>query len=390
MLLLEADGKRLFRSAGIATPEGVLLSDKQAQASFPGTGPWIAKSQVPVGGRGKAGGVLSVATQDALPGVLGKLLGLKIKGYETREVLVEQASAGDEHYLSIMVDAGAGGIRLIHTAHGGMEVESHAHSGDEFNELLPLNREAADAAIARLAQRVPAIQRDALRETASRLVDLFFDRQLMLAEINPLFALPDGRFVAGDAKVVIDMNAVPAQPELRDIIEQRREHYPDAWRKLSEDFDFVEVDRQGQVGLVTTGAGLSMMLIDELVGRGIAPFNFCDMRTGQMRGSPARLLRIFDWLAEAPDVRVVMVNIFAGITDLTEFTQLLIDALEARPEFRRPFVARLVGNGEEAAKRIIAAHPELRIHFEPDLERAIELTARLLAQAPAAEVQHAA
>ncbi|WP_454692198.1 ATP-grasp domain-containing protein [Achromobacter aloeverae] len=390
MLLLEVDGKRLFRAAGIATPEGVLLAEAAPAASLPGAGPWIAKAQVPVGGRGKAGGVLPVAGLQALPETLGKLLGLEIKGCVTREVLVEEVAAGDEHYLSIMVDAGAGGIRLMHTAHGGMNVESHAPAGDGFDELLPLDRQAVASAISRLIQRQPAELRDGLQATASRLADLFFERQLMLAEINPLFALPDGRFVAGDAKVVIDMNALPAQPELRELIEQGRERYPDAWRKLAEDFDFVEIDRQGQVGLVTTGAGLSMMLIDEMVGRGLKPFNFCDMRTGQMRGSPARLLRIFDWLEAAPDVRVVLVNIFAGITDLSEFTQLLIDALHERPAFRRPIVARLVGNGEAAARRIVAAHPDLHIRFEPDLERAIALTAELLANPLPSRANHAA
>ncbi|OZI31876.1 hypothetical protein CAL29_28880 [Bordetella genomosp. 10] len=390
MLLLEVDGKRLFRAAGIATPEGVLLAEAAPPASLPGAGPWIAKAQVPVGGRGKAGGVLPVAGLQALPEALGKLLGLEIKGCVTREVLVEEVAAGDEHYLSIMVDAGAGGIRLMHTAHGGMNVESHAPAGDGFDELLPLDRQAVASAISRLVQRQPATLRDGLQATASRLADLFFERQLMLAEINPLFALPDGRFVAGDAKVVIDMNALPAQPELRELIERGRERYPDAWRKLAEDFDFVEIDRQGQVGLVTTGAGLSMMLIDEMVGRGLKPFNFCDMRTGQMRGSPARLLRIFDWLEAAPDVRVVLVNIFAGITDLSEFTQLLIDALHERAAFRRPIVARLVGNGEAAARRIVAAHPDLHIRFEPDLERAIALTAELLANPLPSRANHAA
>jgi succinyl-CoA synthetase beta subunit len=393
MLLLEADGKRLLRGAGIATPQGVVLDDAAAgnAAALPGQGPWIAKAQVPVGGRGKAGGVLPVAGRDALSDVLRRLLGLRIKGCVTPEALVEEISAGDEHYLAIMVDASAGGVRLIHNPRGGVDIESHAQ-GDAsgFNELLPLDRQAVEAAISRLAERAEASHRAGLRETASRLAGLFFDRQLMLAEINPLFALPDGRFVAGDAKVVIDMNTLPAQPELRALIEERRDRYPDAWRKLAEDFDFVEIDRDGQIGLVTTGAGLSMMLIDELAAKGLKPFNFCDMRSGQMRGSPARLLRIFDWLDEAPDVRVLLVNIFAGITDLGEFTQLLIDALRERPGFRRPLVARLVGNGEASARRIIAAHPDLKIHVEPDLERAIALTIALLDTSSAPEVHHAA
>jgi succinyl-CoA synthetase beta subunit len=278
-----------------------------------------------------------------------------------------------------MVDAGAGGVRLIYSPHGGVDVESHVPDAQGvFNEVLPLDASALEAAAVRLAGRVAPAWRDGLLEVCRRLIALFLERQLMLAEINPLFARPDGRFVAGDAKVVIDMNTLPAQPVLRGLLDDGRLLYPDAWRKLSQDFDFVEIDAAGQVGLVTTGAGLSMMLIDELVGRGLAPYNFCDMRTGQMRGSPARLLQIFDWLAAARDVRVVLVNIFAGITDLSEFAQLLVDALRERPGLRLPMVARLVGNREAAARRIIEAHPDLGIDFEPDLEQAIALTVRRL------------
>ncbi len=379
MLLLEADGKVLFREAGIATPRGMRFRDAPGGAVLPGVGPWIAKAQVPVGGRGKAGGVRPVATAAELPTILQALLGLRIKGCDTREVLVEEMSGGPEHYLALMVDAAAGGVRLIYSPHGGMDVESQAAHGERgFSEVLPLDAEALEAAAGRMADRVAGTQRAGLLDLCRRLIALFLSRQLMLAEINPLFAQPDGRFVAGDAKVVIDMNTLAAQPVLRGILGDGRALYPDAWRKLSQDFDFVEIDPAGQVGLVTTGAGLSMMLIDELVAQGLTPNNFCDMRTGQMRGSPARLLQIFDWLAAARDVRVVLVNIFAGITDLSEFAQLLVDALRERPGFRLPLVVRLVGNGEAVARDIIVAHPDLGIAFEPDLERAIALTAERL------------
>ncbi len=250
---------------------------------------------MPVGGRGKAGGVRPVATAAELPTILQALLGLRIKGCDTREVLVEEMSGGPEHYLALMVDAAAGGVRLIYSPHGGMDVELQAAHGERgFSEVLPLDAEALEAAAGRMADRVAGTQRAGLLDLCRRLIALFLSRQLMLAEINPLFAQPDGRFVAGDAKVVIDMNTLAAQPVLRGILSDGRALYPDAWRKLSQDFDFVEIDPAGQVGLVTTGAGLSMMLIDELVAQGLTPNNFCDMRTGQMRqpGPAAANLRL--------------------------------------------------------------------------------------------------
>jgi len=131
--------------------------------------------------------------------------------------------------------------------------------------------------------------------------------------------------------------------------------YADACRKLTEGFDYVELDPEGEIGLVTTGAGLSMMLIDELTARGAKPLNFCDIRTGQMRGSPARLIRVLEWITARPSLKAVLVNIFAGITDLGEFAGLLAAAVTASPGLHVPVVARLVGRNAADAKRILAA-----------------------------------
>ena len=123
---------------------------------------------------------------------------------------------------------------------------------------------------------------------------MLLQRELALAEINPLFVSPAG-CVAGDAKMVVDLDAVNASRASR-MIAARPDIYADANRKLTEGFDYVELDPAGEIGLVTTGAGLSMMLIDELTARGMKPLNFCDIRTGQMRGSPARLMRVLEWM----------------------------------------------------------------------------------------------
>jgi len=383
MLLLEVDGKALFARAGIPVPRAV-LDDGGAPVTLPGESGWIAKAQVPVGGRGKAGGVLPVPTPEALPAVRRALLGKRIKGFDTREILIEQACAGDEHYLALILDAAAAGARLIYSPFGGVEIESREAGSGGYNAVVPLEADALAAAVHAMADTAPASHRAAILRAGQSLASLFLDKQLLLAEINPLFALAGGEVVAGDAKVVIDMNTLPRQPELVALLDTRRHCYPDGWRKYSEDFDFVEIDADGQIGLVTTGAGLSMMLIDELVGQGLAPYNFCDVRTGQMRGSPARLLRIFDWLQAAPHVRVLLVNVFAGITDLGEFAQLLVDALRARPEWNVPVVARLVGNGETEARRIIGANGDLGIRCEPDLQRAIACVDALLRNEAAA------
>ena len=109
------------------------------------------------------------------------------------------------------------------------------------------------------------------------LAEMLLERELALAEINPLFVSEAG-CVAGDAKVVVDLNAVDRQPGIAALIAARPVVYADACRKLAEGFDYVELDPNGEIGLVTTGAGLSMMLIDKLTARGAKPLNFCDIR----------------------------------------------------------------------------------------------------------------
>jgi succinyl-CoA synthetase beta subunit len=177
--------------------------------------------------------------------------------------------------------------------------------------------------------------------------------------------------------MILDGNAMPRQPEIEAMARQRRDAYPETALKLDSGFDYVEIDAGGHIGMVTTGAGLSMMLMDELTARGLRPFNFCDIRTGQMRGDPRRLIEVLTWIARGPGIRVVLASVFAGITHLGEFSELLVQAMRAVPELRAPVVARIIGNGFADAERIIAG-AGLPIVVEPDLDRAIDAAARIV------------
>jgi succinyl-CoA synthetase beta subunit len=157
------------------------------------------------------------------------------------------------------------------------------------------------------------------------------------------------------------------------LLEQYPDIYTESARKLAHGFDYVEVDPDGEIGLITTGAGLSMQLMDELKAQGRRPVNFCDIRSGQFRGDPARLIAVMRWIVSRPNVRVVLVNIFAGITDLAEFARLLVEATAQVPELRVPIIARLIGRNLEEAIGILRAS-DRSVTVEPDLDRAIELT----------------
>jgi succinyl-CoA synthetase beta subunit len=366
VLLIEADGKALFSEHGIPVPDSVLVTAPPV-TNLPGTGPWIIKAQVPVGGRGKSGGVLRGVSLQQVNAAVRQLVGTRLKGHQVDACLVEHAVAGEERYLAVMIDAASYGVRVIYAAEGGTEIE---RTDTTTTRVCAPDIDEIAAALAQLVANEPPPTRDAIVAIGRKLATLLLTHELALAEINPLFVSTFG-CVAGDAKVVVDLNAIDRQPRIAAMIEARPDTYADANRKLREGFDYVELDPLGEIGLVTTGAGLSMMLIDELTARGGKPLNFCDIRTGQMRGSPARLQRVLAWITSRPSLRVVLVNIFAGITDLAEFATLLASAIEQTPGLRVPVVARLVGRNADQAKHILAErHPDMFV--TKDLEEALQ------------------
>jgi succinyl-CoA synthetase beta subunit len=359
VLLIEADGKALLAEYGVAVPDGVLVADATF-GSLPGEGPWIVKAQVPVGGRGKAGGVVrSEAPQDVAAAVQ-RMLGHRLKGHQVDAFLIEQVETGQEHYLAIMIDAASYGLQVIYSAQGGIDIEQ---SGSAHSRLCPPQADAVTEALAELGANA------SVAAVGRKLAEMLLERELALAEINPLFVSGLG-CTAGDAKIVVDLSAVERQPRIAALIAARPQTYADANRKLTEGFDYVELDPQGEIGLVTTGAGLSMMLIDELAARRMKPMNFCDIRTGQMRGSPARAIRCLEWITSHPSLRAVLVSVFAGITDLAEFADLLATAIQRTPTLRVPVVARLVGRGAAEARRILAER-QPDVFVTEDLEEAL-------------------
>ena len=374
MLLIEADGKALFHAFGIPIPQGVVTTGDIP--TLPGPGPWMVKAQIPVGGRGKAGGIRKCDSADAVAAETKKMLGTRLKGHAVDTVLVEQTATGVEKYLSLSIDPASYGIRVIYFSAGGVDVEKAAESGGAGKICTP-DRASIVATLSDLLTNDP--DRAALLTLGEKLADLLLTRELMLAEINPLFVSPSG-CIAGDAKVVIDLNAIDRQPEIRAFIEARPTVYTDALRKIQEGFDYVELDPNGEIGLLTTGAGLSMMLIDELTARGGKPLNFLDIRTGQLRGSPQRIIHALTWMAERPSLKVVLVNIFAGITDLAEFSTLLADALDQTPQMRAPIVARLVGRGATAAKATLAQRrPDMLV--TEDLQESLDAIGKIIGRA---------
>lgn len=385
MMLLEHHAKELLAQAGVPVPAGILVTSASiAPSGVPFGFPCMAKAQVPVGGRGKAGGVLKIRAETDLTPVLDRILGLTIRNHPVRSCRLESmVNYAAEAYFSLAFDADSGTIRVLISAEGGVDIESPEMRAKLLQAAAFPAEADAKAAVEGLIPSLPASLQGPIREAAALLIPLFFEKEAVLIEINPLFITHDGGWIAGDAKILTDDNALPRQPEMRTLIEQNPALYPEAALKLAQGFDFVQLDPLGDIGLVTTGAGLSMQLVDEIVQRGHRPFNFCDIRTGGFKGDPSRLIQVLKWVASGPNVRSILMNFFAGNTNLAELVPLILIALESVPELRQPITLRMTGNGLEAARAILAESGN-PIHVETDLERAVE---RALADAK--ELQHA-
>ncbi len=378
MYLLEHDAKQLLANLGVPVPQGCLLTDPQQSADLP-PGPWIVKGQIAAGGRGKAGLIQKASTPADVRNKTGDIIGRQAKGHTVRAVRVEQqVHEAREAYISMLLDPAQAGVRIIMCAQGGMDIETLPRE-TLHADTAPADGAALAAAAERLAVTFEPPLRQALTEAGRALAAAFVAAEALLIEINPLFVLPDGRWIAGDAKFVTDDAALPRQPAQRALLEDRAGPYQETALKDAHGCDYVVVDNAGEIGLLTTGAGLSMMLIDEMRAAGLKPYNFLDIRTGGLRGETKRLVNVLQWMRQGPAVKVLLINIFAGITELGEFSRLLVSALRAVPEFKVPVVARLVGNGMDTARTVLA---EAGITLHTDLDAALaEVRAHLRGRA---------
>ena len=355
MYLLEHDAKELLSRHQVHVPSGRLVTDvADAVADLP-AGPWIVKGQITAGGRGKAGIIKKAATPQEIAEHTKAILGRVVKGRRVESVRIEQQVAGgSEAYLGLLLDAAAGGVRIIMAAQGGMEIEALPPDAIRSDVAAP-DVASLTACVNRLAAGLPAPFAQALTEAGTLLAQRFLESEALLIEINPLFVHPDGSWLAGDAKYVTDDSALDRQDEIRALLEKRAAAYPEAALKHEHGCDYVVIDPAGEIGLLTTGAGLSMMLVDELRAAGLKPYNFLDVRTGGLRGETTRLVKVLKWISEGPNIKVMLINIFAGITELGEFSSLLVKALAEAPELKVPVVVRLVGNGLPAAREVLGA-----------------------------------
>ena len=330
----------------------------------------MVKAQVASGGRGKAGAIQSAASLEDAARIIARLAGTRSNGKPIHGFRIEQRiDFAHEAYVSLSVDAETARIRLMVAAEGGVDVEARAaHAKASWSTRSDCRTRSAKLAphCRRHCATRCTMQRCGLRTSSCA------TRRRCSKSIRCSSCRTEAGSPATSSSSSTTMRSSASRRSAR-CWSSIPTSIPRAARKLAHGFDYVEVDPQGEIGLITTGAGLSMQLIDELKSQGRRPLNFCDIRSGQFRGDPARLIAVMRWIASRPSVRVVLVNIFAGITDLAEFARLLVQAAAQVPELRVPIVARLIGRNLDEARQILDASG-LAVTLEPDLDRAVALT----------------
>ncbi|HEX2119197.1 MAG TPA: ADP-forming succinate--CoA ligase subunit beta [Acidimicrobiales bacterium] len=382
MDLLEHAGKRVLAAHGVHVPIGHLAVDvDQAVAAGDAIGyPVVVKAQVPVGGRGKAGGIKVAADASELAAGASAVLGMSIKGHVVRKVWVEEAlTAARECYFSFTFDRAAKLHLGMLSAKGGMDIEQVALESPEaihrfhVNPLEPLSEADAAAAV-----EAAGIVGDAAAPTAQLLVslyDAYVAEDAELVEINPLAVVADGRVLAMDAKVTLDDNATfrhAGWEEWRDLDSL------DPRERAAREKGLTYVGLDGSVGIIGNGAGLVMSTLDVVSQVGGRAANFLDVGGGASADVITAALEVVN---ADPAVRAIFVNIFGGITRGEEVAKGIVEAL-SRVDLRSPIVVRLDGTNAEEGRSILASHESDRLVSRPTMLEAAR-TAVDLAAGPA-------
>jgi succinyl-CoA synthetase beta subunit len=359
MDLYEHMGKDLFRAHGIETPRGIVVTtpDAAADATRELGGRSVVKIQVQVGGRGKGGGVERCETPEAAAEASGRMLGSEFKGFAVSRVLVEELlPIVREFYTSLLLDRSAGDHLAMMTAEGGVDIEELARTRPDAIRRVRIDPLLGLRAyhVRELVGALPLPAWEGASDTVRKMYELLVERDATLVEVNPLVLLEDERVVALDAKVTIDDNALWRHPDLEALADQFPIDEVEA-RAKEKDLQYVKLD--GDVGIIGNGAGLVMATLDVVAQAGARAANFLDVGGGATADQMATSLEV---VLSDPAVRVVLVNIFGGITRCDLVARGILEALE-RIDARVPIVVRLDGTNAEDGRRILqkAAHPRI-------------------------------
>ena len=344
MRLLEFQAKELFREFGIKIPPSKASKDiEQGRKDAKELGyPFVIKIQVPVGGRGKAGGIQKCNSDDEFELKYPQVLEMTIKGEKARAILLEKmADIKKELYLSLFLNRSKRCYTIIASAEGGVEIESVKN---QIIKEVGLGK--VEESVAREVAKEMGLEgkaADDLVEILQKLSKLTIEKEAELAEINPLAIIEDGSLLALDGKVMTDDNSNFRHEELMKYqeiseLEERAE---------KSGFSLVELD--GNIAVVGNGAGLVMSTLDMLSDSGGKPACFLDVGGGATTESVYEALTL---ISKMDRVKGILVNLYGGIVKTTTVASAFIKAYDDKL-IDIPVFARLRGAESDKAKEML-------------------------------------
>jgi len=354
MKLHEYLSKRIFADYGVPIPVGKVAETPEEAEEIARElgGRVIVKSQVLVGGRGKAGGIKLADNPAEAREHAQEILAMEIKGLPVRKVLLDQAVDIDQEiYLGITNDRGEGKPVIMASSEGGVDIEEVAASTPEkiikchIDPMMGLqNYQSRDLAA---GIDLPREHWNAFGKIAHDLWQAYKKSDANLAEINPLVITGDGQLLAVDGKMVIDDNALFRHPDLAKMRDTDVEAEAEVEARK---FDLSYIKLDGDIGCMVNGAGLAMTTMDIIKLFGGEPANFLDIGGGASAEKVAAALRI---ILSDESVKAILFNIFGGITRCDLVARGILEALE-EIDTDVPMVVRLVGTNAEEGRQLLA------------------------------------
>ena len=380
MKLFEHEAKTILVKHEIPTPRGALASSpaqaKELASSL--SPPYAVKAQVLVAGRGKAGGIQFANTSQEAEEVTAKILGMKIKGLPVKNVWIEEkVKVKKELYFGITTDRSHRCYVAIASTEGGVDIEQVAAKTPEkilkvfVDPVLGFRSYHARQMASKMGYSDKGMLK--LASIFEKLYRAAVDFDAELIEMNPLVEAVNGEFVAADARLIIDDNALYRHPQYRErlLSEDKTELTVKEIQAQKAGLAYVQLD--GNIGIMGNGAGLVMATLDAVHLHGGKPADFLDVGGG---ASEEQIVSALDILLTDTQASVVFINILGGITRCDDVAKGILGA-KKKLGFTKPMVIRLVGTNEKEGRRILT---EAGIHVLDSMEeaakKAVEISRR--------------
>ena len=374
MKIHEYQAKEIFSRYRIpVTKEVVCYTVDEAVAAAEKLGlPVVIKAQVLAGGRGKAGGVKLARTKADVPELAGKILGMNIKGYTVEKILVAQGvKFSSEFYVGLTIDRNSKSVIFMASSEGGVEIEEVAKDNPDAIHKFVIDPDLGLTPF--LARKIAfALFTDfnLVKQGADlfqKLYRIFMDTDSSLVEINPLVITEEGKLLALDGKMNFDDNALYRQSAIEALNEPTEDELKELDAK-EKGLTYIRLD--GSIGCMVNGAGLAMATLDLIKYFGGEPANFLDIGGSS---NPQKVIDAMNLILSDKNVKVVMINIFGGITRCDDVARGLISALE-KIKVDVPIVVRLSGtNSKEGLEILKQANLPIVETMSQAAQKAIEL-----------------